>query len=113
MSPLLEWIFQNGLFLDAAGVVGIGLVGLAAIRLARREGSWGGTMMALGAIALLTARLFILIAPVLREGGFFEAIGGAGARIATILPPLLLTLGFAGVVWGIWAHERWLRETED
>jgi zinc transporter ZupT len=113
MNPLFEGIIQNGLLLDAAGVIGIGFVGLAAVRLARREKSWGGTMMAFGAIALLAARLFILLAPSLREGGFFEMIGSEMARFVMILPPIFLTLGFAGIVWGIWAHERWLRETQD
>ena len=31
---------------------------------------------------------------------------------ATIgLPPLMLTLGLAGVVWGLWGHERWIKAT--
>ncbi len=57
MNPLLEVILNHGLLFDAVGVIGLGLLGFAAVRLARRNQSWGGTMMAVGAIALLLARL--------------------------------------------------------
>ena len=52
MNPLLEVILNQGLLFDALGVIGLGLLGMAAVRLARRNQSWGGTMMAVGAIAL-------------------------------------------------------------
>ena len=111
MNPLLDVIIKNGLFLDALGVLGLGLIGLAAVRLAQRERSWGGTMMCIGAIGLLLARLLILVVPHLASGEFSHLLSGNPTRIAVALPPFLLTLGLAGVVWGIWAHERWLRET--
>lgn len=113
MNPLLEVILTNGLLLDAAGVLGLGLIGLAAVRLSRRERSWGGTMMALGAIGLLVARLFILATPLLAQRGFFQSIGSRGTNLIMVLPTFLLTLGLAGIVWGLWAHEKWLREGRD
>lgn len=109
MNPFFDIIVRNGLLLDALGILGLGLIGLSAVRLARRHRSWGGNLMATGAIGLLVARLFILSRPLLMEAGLFDA-GNLG-RIASILPPLLLTLGLAGIVWGVWAHERWIRET--
>jgi hypothetical protein len=33
-----------------------------------------------------------------------------GLSLMAGLPPLLLTFGLAGVVWGLWGHERWLGE---
>jgi len=69
--------------------------------------------MAIGAIGLLTARLFILSKPLLANGGFFQAIGTKATYTLMALPPVLLTLGLAGVVWGLWAHEKWLREGRD
>lgn len=113
MNPLLDAIVTNGLLLDAAGVIGLGFVGLAAVRLSQRERSWGGTMMAIGAIGLLVARLFILATPLLAKGGIFQALGGKTTYTLMTLPPFLLTLGLAGIVWGLWAHEKWLREGRD
>ena len=52
MSSLLEVFISHGLLLDALGILGLGLLGLAAVKLARRDQSWGGTMMAVGVIAL-------------------------------------------------------------
>jgi hypothetical protein len=99
VNPLLEIVIEKGLLLDAAGVIGLGLVALAAVKLARKDRSWGGTMMASGAIALLVARLYLLTSPhfLTRE-------------IVAELPAFLLTFGLAGIVWGLWGHERWLRE---
>ena len=113
MNPLLDAIITNGLLLDTAGVLGLGLIGLSAVRLSRRERSWGGTMMAIGAISLLVARLFILTTPLLANGGAFQTLGTRATYVVMTLPPFLLTLGLAGVVWGLWAHEKWLREGRD
>lgn len=108
MNPLLEVILQNGLLLDAVGVIGLGLFGLAAIRLARRQQSWGGTMMAFGAIAVLLARLYFVASPFLINDEVLHRIGPIGISLTIGLPPLLLTLGLASIVWGLWGHERWL-----
>ncbi len=110
MNPLLDSILKNGLVFDAFGVIGLGLIGLAAVKLARRYQSWGGTMMAIGAISLLVARLYLLLAPHFMNDDFLAAIGPVGISLTIALPPLLLTFGLAGIVWGLWGHERWLQE---
>jgi hypothetical protein len=108
MNQLLEVILKNGLLLDAVGVIGLGLLGLAAVKLARTYQSWGGTMMAFGAIAVLIARFYLVISPHIVNDDFLHAIGPIGISLTIGLPPLLLTLGLAGIVWGLWGHERWL-----
>ncbi len=112
MDPLLETILAKGLILDACGIIGLGLLGLAAVRLARRHRSWGGTMMAAGAIALLSARLYLLLSRHFVTDAFLDSIGPAGFAVLYALPPLLLTFGLAGVVWGLWGHERWIHEEQ-
>lgn len=110
MNPLLEAVVANGLLLDASGVIGLGLLALAALRLVRESNSWGGTMLCYGAVALLVARLYILLAPHFVTQDFLGSIGAVGISIVIGLPPLLLTSGLAGVVWGLWGHEKWLKE---
>lgn len=112
MNPLLEAILKQGLLFDAAGVIGLGLIGLSAVKLARRNHSWGGTMMALGAIALLIARFYLIASPHLVTHDVLYAIGPIGNSLLIGVPPLLLTLGLAGIVWGLWGHERWLHSEE-
>lgn len=109
MSLLLEVILKNGLLLDAVGAIGLGLFGLASIRLARRQQSWGGTMMALGAIGVLLARLYLMTSPFFINDDVLHMIGPVGISLTIALPPLLLTFGLAGIVWGLWGHERWMR----
>jgi len=91
-------------------VIGLRLIGLAAVRLARRYQSWGGTMMALGAVALLMARLYFLLAPHFLDDDLLYALGPIGISLTIALPPILLGFGLAGIVWGLWGHERWLQE---
>ena len=110
MNLLLEVVTRNGLIFDAVGVIGLGLIGLAAVRLSSRHKSWGGNMMALGAIALLTARLYLMLAPHLLNDDVLGTIGRVGISLTYGLPPLLLTFGLAGIVWGLWGHEKWLKE---
>jgi len=110
MSLLLEVVIKNGLLFDSLGILGIGLLGLAAIRLVRRSQSWGGNMMAFGAILLLFARLYTVLAPHFITEDFLAKIGPLGISLTIGLPPVLLTFGLAGIVWGLWGHERWLSE---
>ncbi len=111
MAPSsLEVLLRNGMLLDAIGVIGLGFLGLAAVRLARRYQSWGGNMMAIGAISMLVARLYFVLSPHLMTFEVEAAIGRVGISLADGLPKLLLTFGLAGIVWGLWGHERWLKE---
>lgn len=111
MNLLLDAIIANGLLFDALGVIGLGILALAAMRLVKNDKSWGGSMMSYGAVALLLARLHILSAPHYVNNDFLHAIGPFGIAIIEGLPPLLLTFGLAGVVWGLWGHEKWLKES--
>lgn len=110
MNLLLESVLHNGLLFDALGIIGLGLIALAAIKLARRHQSWGGSMMAVGAISLLLARLYTMLSPHLINDDVLHLIGPIGISLTIALPPLLLAMGLAGVVWGLWGHERWMNE---
>jgi len=113
VNSLLDLLIRQGLLLDLAGVCGLGLIALAAIRLARRHGSWGGTMIAFGALALMLARIYFILAPHVITDDVLYAIGPVGISMTYGLPPLLLTLGLAGVVWGLWGHDRWLKQGDE
>ncbi len=108
MSLLLEVALKNGALFDAIGVIGLGLCGVAAVRLSRSYQSWGGTMMAIGAISLIVARLYFVMSPHFMNDDILAVIGPVGISLMYALPPLLLTFGLAGIVWGLWGHERWL-----
>jgi hypothetical protein len=110
VNSLFETISRNGLMLDALGVIGLGLIGLSAVKLARRYQSWGGTMMAIGAICLLLGRLYFILSPHLINDDVLLAVGPVGIALTEALPPLLMTFGLAGIVWGLWGHERWVQE---
>jgi hypothetical protein len=109
MNPLLDVILKNGLLFDAVGVTGLGLLCLAAVKLAHRDASWGGTMLALGAISVLIARFYLVISPHVINDDVLHMIGPVGISLTIGLPPVMLTLGLAGIVWGLWGHERWLQ----
>ena len=104
MNSLLEIALRNNLVFDAFGVIGLGLLGVAAVRLSRKYHSWGG------AIALIVARLYYVISPHFITNDLLAAIGPVGIALTLALPPLLLTSGLAGIVWGLWGHERWMDE---
>lgn len=110
MNRLLDAIVTNGLLFDTLGIIGLGILAMAALRLVRKDKSWGDTMMGYGAVAQLLARLHILTAPHYMDNDFLHAIGPLGIAMFEGLPPLLLTFDFAGVVWGLWGHEKWLKQ---
>ena len=110
MSQLLEIFVTNGLLLDALGVIGLGLLGLAAVRLSQRYRSWGGSLLASGALLLLLGRLWVLVSAHLITPDLRMAMGGTLGEVVSLAPVALLTMGLAGIVWGLWGHEQWLRE---
>lgn len=110
MDRSLEFILRNGFILDTLGVVGLGLVGLAAVRLSQRYGSWGGSLMASGALLLLLGRLWVLLSGEFLTADVRDILGPGALRALAMLPTVLLTAGLAGIVWGLWGHEKWLDE---
>jgi hypothetical protein len=110
MNLLHEIAIHGGLFLDIAGILGLALLALAAVRLARIHRSWGGALMGWGAAALLAGRVYVLIAPQVLSRELLASLGRSFISASVLVPVLLLTAGFAAVVWGLWGHERWLKE---
>lgn len=109
MSLLLDVFLKGGFLFDALGVIGLGLVAMAAVRLSRRYRSWGGSLLAGGAVLLLIGRLWAVLSPQLLTRGSKDAMGETLASLLSLTPMALLTVGLAGVVWGLWGHEQWLR----
>jgi len=109
MNTLAQFIEHGSFALDALGIVGLGLLALAALRLARVQQSWGGHVMATGAVALLVGRLFVLLAPLVLTRELLARLGRTFIAAQAAFPVIILTLGLAGIVWGLWGHERWMR----
>ena len=109
MSQLAEFVIKNGFLMDACGVIGLGLLGLAAVRLSQRYRSWGGSLLACGALLLLLGRLWVLMTPYVLTSQMRAEIGHTLTEVIALTPFALLTAGLAGVVWGLWGHEQWLR----
>ncbi len=110
MIHSIELVQQGSLILDATGLLGLGLLTLGAIRLNRVYRSWGATLMGWGAAALLAGRAFILLAPHYLTRDVLGQLGYAFICVSSVLPMLMLTGGFACIVWGLWGHEKWLSE---
>ena len=110
MSLLLEFIVKGGFLLEALGVIGLGMVGMAAVRLANRYRSWGGSLLASGALMLLLGRIWKIAGQQLLTLDTKLSLGESWNTVFDIVPMALLTMGIAGVVWGLWGHEQWLRE---
>lgn len=110
MSLLLDFLIKGGFLLDALGVIGLGMVGMAAVRLANRYRSWGGSLLASGALMLLLGRIWIIAADQLLTPDNKLSLGAAWNTVFSLVPMALLTMGIASVVWGLWGHEQWLRE---
>jgi hypothetical protein len=54
--------------------------------------------------------LYFILAPHLINDDVLIAIGPIGISLTMALPSMLLTFGLAGIVWGLWGHERWVQE---
>jgi len=106
MNLLFEIVIQQGFILDLFGVIGLGLLALGAIRIARRMDSRHASMMAWGALAMLAGRVGILI-----YGNFFSATERMEwvawqHLLGRDLPLALLTLGLGAILYGFWSHEQ-------
>ncbi len=103
---LLEIVSNNAFILDLFGVIGLGLVGMAAVRMSKRCGSRSGLIMSWGAVALIVGRLAMLVygqvVTPLNAHEFHPTV----LLFARDLPILLLTGGLGAVVWGFWSHEQ-------
>ncbi|MGC4014249.1 MAG: hypothetical protein QM755_06980 [Luteolibacter sp.] len=110
MTAILESISRSSLLLDIVGVMGLAMLALAAIRLARREQSWGGNMMAWGAVSLLIARVILVATPFIFTRENLPHMGPVILSAQIAIPSILLSFGLGGVVWGLWGHARWLND---
>jgi len=110
MSLLLDFLIKGGFLFDALGVIGLGMVGMAAVRLSNRYRSWGGSLLASGALMLLLGRIWVIAAEQFLTADSKFSLGESWNTVFSIVPMALLTMGLAGVVWGLWGHEQWLRE---
>jgi hypothetical protein len=109
MDPLIEFVIKGGYLMDACGVIGLGLMALAAVRLSRRYHSWGGSLLACGALMLLLGRLWVIVAKEMLTEHTVASLGHVWSEVIALTPFALLTAGLAAVVWGLWGHEQWLR----
>ncbi|MCH7227749.1 hypothetical protein [Haloferula sp. A504] len=108
MNLLFEIIIQQGFLLDLFGVIGLGLVAFAALRLAQRLPGHHAAFMTWGALAMIAGRIGILlftqvVTPFNQEQ--FDPFMLALVKNANLL---LLTGGLGAIVWGFWSHEQQL-----
>ncbi|MFT4176258.1 MAG: hypothetical protein QM627_06345 [Luteolibacter sp.] len=111
MNPLLEVFVKNGLLPDLAGIVGLSLIAFAALKLAKRDPSHGRVVVA-GALALLLARLFVVLAPSLIDPAWLCGLHDLPFALIRHAPTVLLTSGLAAIVWGLWGYEKELKEVD-
>lgn len=109
MDPFTNFVSKSGFLLDACGVIGLGLLALAAVRLSKRYHSWGGSLLACGSLLLLLGRLWAIVAKQMLTAEITASLGRTWSEVLALTPFALLTAGLAGVVWGLWGHEQWLR----
>lgn len=114
MNPrLFQMAIDQAFVADLFGVIGLGLVALAAVRLARIHAGANAHLMTLGAVALLLGRLSVLFHGPLMSAVGHLGLGRGGLAVAANLPVMLLTLGLGAVVLGFWFHERHGEEPEN
>lgn len=111
MNLLFEIVVTQGFLVDLLGVIGLGLVALAAIRISRQMSTDTARLMTWGAMALMAGRLGFLFfgywlsnhpAPLEIDYGLIQTVKSVNIG--------LLTGGLASVVWGFWRHEQQVSE---
>jgi hypothetical protein len=112
MNALIEIMMTQGFWLDALGVLGLGLVAIAAVRLLRPVGSRGATLMTWGAVLVILGRAGVVVADHLQDlpGGWEIPVMFVSSMKPVQL--VLLTVGLGGIVWGFWSHEREVSASE-
>jgi len=106
MTLLLETLVNHGFILDVFGVIGIGLIGLAAVRLAKHHGSPHATLMTWGALALIAGRIGILVYTGIVNPQNVDQFDPLLLALGRNIPIGLLTAGLGAMVFGFWSHER-------
>ncbi|MFT3989882.1 MAG: hypothetical protein QM680_00590 [Luteolibacter sp.] len=109
MNLLLEVFVKNGLVLDLAGIIGLSLLAFAALKLAKRDPSHG-RIVVIGALALLIARIFVILAPSMINPVWLYSLHDTPFALIRNAPTVLLTAGLASIVWGLWGYEKELKE---
>lgn len=112
MNLLFEIVIQQGFLLDLFGILGLGLVAFAALRLAQRLPGRHATFMTWGALAMIAGRIGILlftqvVTPF--NQAQFDPFMLALVKNTNLL---LLTGGLGAIVWGFWSHEQQLSAEE-
>lgn len=110
MNPLVDTLLSKGLLLNFSGILGISLLALTAVRLSRRNYPWAAKLLLVGTLSMLLSRLWYILSPGFVTDDLLYHAGPLGITLMDGLPPLLLNIGLAGVVWGLWGHHRWLQE---
>ena len=108
MNVLLETLVTHGQLLDLFGVVGMGFLAVAGLRLAKACRVAHTRTLAWGAVALILGRVISVMLQSLIHP--FEPLPFPLEIIELLhLTATVLMIGGLGlVVWGFWSHERGL-----
>lgn len=112
MNLLFEIVIQQGFLLDLFGVLGLGLVAFAAVRLAQRMPGRSASLMVWGALALLAGRIGMMIFTQTVTPFNQEQFDPFMLALVKNVNLAMLTGGLGAIVWGFWSHERQLAEEE-
>ncbi len=112
MNLLFEIVIQQGFLLDLIGVLGLGLVAFAAVRLAQRMPGRSATLMTWGALSLIAGRVGILVLMQIVNPFNQDQFDPTLLALFKNANLVLLTGGLGAIVWGFWSHERQLSGEE-
>ncbi len=112
MNLLFEIVIQQGFLLDLFGVLGLGLVAFAAVRLAQRLPGRSAALMTWGALAIIAGRIGILLFGQVVTPLTVHQFDPLLLTLVKNVNLALLTGGLGAIVWGFWSHERQLAEEE-